>query len=65
MLKSDKEINQSTAGAGADGAVHMPRKAFSYKNGRIWFSKATERNFFFVLTFIMLVAGILVKLGLW
>jgi len=41
------------------------RKAFSYKNVRIYFSKATERNVFFVLTFIMLTAGILAKLGLW
>lgn len=31
--------------------------------GRLWFTKEMERRFYFVLTVIMLVAGILYKWG--
>jgi len=32
-------------------------------NGRIYFSRAAERKFFFSLTVVMLLLGILFKLG--
>jgi len=34
------------------------------QNGKLYFDKKTERNFFFYLTLMMLLWGILVKLGL-
>jgi len=33
-----------------------------YRNGKLYFSKKTERNFFFVMTLLMLVLGILAKM---
>ena len=33
------------------------------QEGRLWFTKEMERRFYFVLTVIMLVAGILYKWG--
>ncbi len=36
-----------------------------YRNGRLYFSKDTERKFFFVLTVMMLLAGAGFKLGVW
>ncbi|MFO7555543.1 MAG: hypothetical protein R6W88_10110 [Desulfobacterales bacterium] len=34
-----------------------------YKNGIMYFSKMTERKFFFAATVIMLLLGIFLKLG--
>ncbi len=34
-----------------------------FRRGRIWYTKEIERRVFFLLTLIMLVAGILYKLG--
>ncbi len=39
-------------------------KIILYKDGKIYFSKKTERKIFFVLTIIMLIAGIFAKLDL-
>ena len=33
--------------------------------GRSWFTREMERRFYFILTVIMLTAGILFKLGWW
>jgi len=41
-----------------------PNKKRFYKNGKLYFSKKTERNFFFYLTLVMLLWGILAKLEL-
>jgi hypothetical protein len=38
------------------------QKFLFYRNGKIYFSKNTERNFFFVMTALMLVLGILAKM---
>jgi hypothetical protein len=35
------------------------------QGSRIWFSKAAERRFYFILTMIMLAIGILYKTGIW
>ena len=35
------------------------------KGGRIYFTRETERRVMFVMTLIMLAAGILYKLGVW
>lgn len=43
--------------------VSQNRKTFLYKNGKIYFSKKTERKLFFILTLIMLLSGIISKLG--
>lgn len=41
--------------------ITQREKSFFHKNGRIYFSKDTERKVFFVLTIIMLVSGIFAK----
>jgi hypothetical protein len=41
-----------------------PKRTVQYENGRFYFTKETERSFYFVLTLIMLVAGILYKTGI-
>ena len=33
------------------------------KGGRLWFTREDERRFYFVLTLIMLIVGILYKIG--
>jgi len=33
-----------------------------YRNGKLYYSKKTERNVFFVMTLVMLVLGILAKM---
>ena len=40
-------------------------KLFHREEGKIYFSKATERKIFFVMTLIMLALGIFVKMGPW
>ena len=39
-------------------------KAVCYKNGKIYYSKDAEKKLFFILTIMMLLAGILVKAGI-
>jgi hypothetical protein len=38
-------------------------KKWCLENGRIYFSRLAERKFFFSLTVIMLLLGVLFKLG--
>ena len=46
--------------------IHQPaNKLLHFKDGRLYFSKDTERRFFFALTVIMLVIGACFKLGVW
>ena len=40
------------------------KKSICYRGGRFYFTKQAERSFFFVLTIIMLVAGVLYKTGI-
>ena len=40
------------------------KKMIQYKNGKIYFSKETERAFYFILTILMLLLGLLAKAGL-
>ena len=40
------------------------KNSICYKDGRFYFTKQTERKVFFILTIIMLVAGILYKTGI-
>jgi len=40
-------------------------KILHLEDGRLYFSKDTERRFFFILTIIMLVLGACFKLGVW
>jgi len=39
-------------------------KAIRIKNGRLYFTKETERLIYFALTVVMLLAGLMVKIGL-
>jgi len=39
------------------------KKILRFENGKMYFSKATERRFYFGMTIIMLLAGIFYKLG--
>ncbi len=47
------------------GIDQKANKIMRLKDGRLYFSKDTERKFFFVLTVIMLVIGAGYKLGVW
>ena len=40
------------------------KKILHYESGKIYFSRESERKLFFVLTMIMLAAGILTRMGL-
>lgn len=40
------------------------KKRVIYENGKVYFSREAERKIFFALTLIMLLTGILSKLGL-
>jgi hypothetical protein len=40
-------------------------KLLLFKDGRLYFSKDTERKFFFALTVAMLLIGGCFKLGVW
>lgn len=39
------------------------QKLLKYQNGRIYFTKKTERHFYFALMILMLLLGILSKTG--
>ncbi len=39
------------------------KRAFLHEKGVTWFDKKTERRIFFILTMIMLVWGIVTKVG--
>lgn len=40
-----------------------PQPRLIRQDGRVWFSRETERRVYFILTVIMLVIGILYKTG--
>jgi hypothetical protein len=40
-----------------------PRKRFQRVGSRIYFGRDTERQLFFILTAVMLICGILAKMG--
>ena len=40
------------------------KKTLFYSKGVTYFSKKTERTFFFILTIIMLIWGVLAKFGI-
>jgi hypothetical protein len=40
-----------------------PQPRLLQQDGRVWFSRETERRFYFILTVIMMVMGILYKTG--
>ena len=40
------------------------KRSLSYEKGKFYFSKQLERKFYFGLTIIMLLLGILAKVGL-
>jgi len=44
-------------------AIEEAKKPIHYDKGRIYFTRRMERKVFFVLTLIMLGAGILYKVG--
>ena len=43
---------------------HVPSRILMHEKGRTYYSKQTERKILFVFTLIMLLAGVLVKLGI-
>jgi hypothetical protein len=47
------------------GINQTPHKILLFKDGRLYFSKNTERKFFFALTVVMLLIGGCFKLGVW
>ncbi len=46
-----------------DQQIKERRKSLFYQNGKFYFTQKTERRFFFIMTLIMLLLGLLVKLG--
>ena len=48
------------------GSKEMERspKKIQYRNGKFYFSRRAERKFYFMLTLLMLVLGLLAKAGL-
>ena len=47
------------------GLDQQDNRRWYYEDGRLYFSKDTERKFFFALTIIMLALGAGFKLGVW
>jgi hypothetical protein len=45
------------------GDTTISRKALFRQGSRIWFTRENERRFYFYLTIIMLIIGILYKIG--
>ncbi len=41
-----------------------PHRSLKFENGRTYYSKRMERKILFMLTLIMLFAGVMVKMGL-
>jgi hypothetical protein len=41
-----------------------PEKDYQFEEGTLFFTRKAERKFFFLLTVIMLLSGILVKTGI-
>lgn len=41
-----------------------PKKMIQSKRGKTYFSRETERTFYFILTILMLLLGLLAKAGL-
>jgi hypothetical protein len=46
------------------GATGVRRSGLLWRGGRLWFTGAAERRFYFFLTIIMLVFGLLYKWGI-
>jgi hypothetical protein len=42
----------------------ISKKKYCYRDGRFYFTKEAERSFYFILTLIMLAAGVLYKTGI-
>ena len=57
-------IRRFTVNQNHHGNKTEPKKMIQYKNGKIYFSKETERAFYFILTILMLFLGLLAKAGL-
>ena len=60
MKAKNKNITQNI-NPNINQNINRGKKTFFHKNGRVYFSKDTERKIFFVLTIIMLVSGIFAK----
>jgi hypothetical protein len=45
--------------------MHSSATPVSLRRSRIGFTKKTERQIFFIMTLVMLVAGVLYKIGVW
>jgi hypothetical protein len=43
--------------------IERPTKKIPYGNGKIYFSRRAERKFYFILTVLMLLLGLLAKIG--
>jgi len=46
-----------------DEIIMTKRPLLMRQDGRVWFTREAERRFYFVLTMIMMVVGILYKAG--
>ncbi|MGE4291841.1 MAG: hypothetical protein AB7E32_06480 [Desulfovibrio sp.] len=49
---------QSAQGGRGEESIRRVKR-FRYENGRLYFSKQTERSIFFVLTVVMLIWGVI------
>jgi len=62
ILKTKAREKRMTIRHEQDNAAE--KKILHYESGKIYFSRESERKLFFVLTMIMLAAGILTRMGL-
>jgi hypothetical protein len=46
------------------GFIIEQKKGILYKNGKMYFTREMERKFYFILTILMLLLGLLAKTGL-
>lgn len=58
-----QQENMQQADMAQTGEVTKRERRFRYENGRLYFSKQTERTVFFVLTLAMLVWGMFEGVG--
>jgi len=61
---TDIIIRRISVNQNCQGYKTESQKMIQYKSGKTYFSRQVERKFFFILTIIMLLLGLLAKAGL-
>jgi hypothetical protein len=64
ILRKPKNVKEQKMENTTETNTEPSAKVFIYKYGRIYFTKEGERRFYFFLTLVMLISGILYKIGI-